>query len=294
MAYSLRPVKWRWDMAMNKSLLKTGSPLFLAAILSLLCLSIDRWVLVSWVRPEQLGYYAFLISLAGNLLFIPRSIDIVYYNRLLIETTIPLKDLNYFRQMVLQPAGRVQFIIASIGLLLADMFMPLVLPFVFPQYIPSLPLSFLILMSYAQWSTSHHFQLFLTSQNMRKPLILIPLLAIASMFIASQCLFYFAGTLNGFLVLFFTFSSLVLITYTFSALTHFPLTRARRLRLSLSPALPTILAVLVHESAETLGAIAQCLISLVVLIAVANSLSGINPLVDMKGLIKKLQWGRGF
>ena len=153
-----------------------GIPLTILGVVDSLFISIDRWVIVSYMGATVLGYYALGIMASNLIGLVPGSIANVLYPKMLERFGASGSEVALRGLMV----GPIRAMAAVISLLIggAVLILPLLIRFFVPKYLPSVSL-FGILISAAFFYASATIPgSFLVAINKQKILIKIQIVAI--------------------------------------------------------------------------------------------------------------------
>jgi O-antigen/teichoic acid export membrane protein len=154
----------------------TGAPLLIIGVLASLFLSIDRWMIASYMGATMLGYYALSIMLSNLIGLIPGSIASVLYPKWLERfgaTGNPTALKGLF-------VGPVRVVVAFMSLLIggAVLILPFLIKFLLPKYLPSVPLFGILIPAAFFYAAASIPGSFMVSINRQRSLIAIQIAAI--------------------------------------------------------------------------------------------------------------------
>lgn len=115
-----------------------GAPLIIIGVFDSLFLSIDRWVIASYMEATMLGYYALGIMASNIIGLVPGSFSGVLYPKMLERfgaTKNPYALKGLFAAPARLMAGFMCFVIGAVVIIL-----PVLIKYTVPKYLPSLPL----------------------------------------------------------------------------------------------------------------------------------------------------------
>lgn len=161
-------------MAVRRSFF-TGAPLLILGVLSSLFLSIDRWMIASYMGATMLGYYALGIMASNLIGLIPGSIASVLYPKMLERFGASGNPTALCSLL----AGPTRVVAAFMTLLIGGsiLILPFFIRFFLPKYMPSVSLFGILISAAFFYGTAGIPGNFMVSINRQRLLITIQIAA---------------------------------------------------------------------------------------------------------------------
>ncbi|MDD5492725.1 MAG: oligosaccharide flippase family protein [bacterium] len=166
----------------------TGAPLLITGVLSVLFLSVDRWVIASKLGVAMVGYYAIGILVSNLIGLIPGSIASVLYPKMLERFGATGRSTTLMSLL----DGPVRVVVMLLSLLIGGciLILPQLIKFFLPKYLPSVPFLGILVSAAFFFGAASVPGNFIIAVNKQKPLIAIQvaaiLLAVTMDFVAVQ------------------------------------------------------------------------------------------------------------
>lgn len=129
-------IEWKWDSQELKRLLTIGFPMISGSILATVFNSVDRFIIITYLKSQELGYYALALTVSSFLLIVMNGTYGVLEPKI-YRLYGEKKDLQAVRGLILEVLSGMSLIYPLI-LGLAYIFSPLVVFLFLPKYLPSL------------------------------------------------------------------------------------------------------------------------------------------------------------
>ena len=153
-----------------------GIPLIVLGIIDSFFISIDRWVIAAYMGTTVLGYYALGIMASNLIGMVPGSIASVLYPKMLERfgaTGNPTALKGLFVGPARLMAGFMSLIIGG-----AVIILPLLIKFLLPKYLPSVPLFGILISAAFFYAAASIPGSFMVSINKQRSLIAVQISAI--------------------------------------------------------------------------------------------------------------------
>lgn len=163
-------IYFSWDYEEIFKLIKIGFPLMLAGLLMTLFISIDRWIIISFIGIDQLGYYTFVIGITGVITIIPQKIAsfLSQYIREAVGADVDIK-------IIIKATGIVYFLclvlLAPCILMIYHSGIYLISGFLV-EYKESIPLFDVLIYASFFLTTYYFYSQLLVGLNLRKELLI--------------------------------------------------------------------------------------------------------------------------
>ncbi len=181
----VRPKKFLLNKVIFFWILKFGFIPFLAGILGYLNLQIERWSIVYWLGPDQLGKYYLAITFTNIFLLIPNSINNLFFPNSMKFFSLGRHDLFV---KVLKKFITIIVFYSIIAVILTLSLGEKVVGYLFPQHLESLKFVYLIIPSVVSMTFVLPINIFLNASVRLKPMLIAYL---TGMFIDAISILFF-------------------------------------------------------------------------------------------------------